>query len=153
MTELTIFDLDGTLLDTIGDLAVACNAALALRGLPQHSYEEYCGFVGNGILRLVERALPEPLRTPHTVAAVRRDFVEYYTAHIDLRTRPYEGIPELLRTLADRGVRSPCRATGCSSSATRASTCRRPQPPAYARWASRGGSAPARSSWKPAPTT
>ncbi|WP_297806766.1 HAD-IA family hydrolase [uncultured Alistipes sp.] len=105
MTELTIFDLDGTLLDTIGDLAVACNAALALRGLPQHSYEEYCGFVGNGILRLVERALPEPLRTPHTVAAVRRDFVEYYTAHIDLRTRPYEGIPELLRTLAARGVR------------------------------------------------
>ena len=60
MTELAIFDLDGTLLDTIGDLAVACNAALALRGLPQHSYEEYCGFVGNGILRLVERALPEP---------------------------------------------------------------------------------------------
>ena len=57
-TELVIFDLDGTLLDTIGDLAVACNAVLALRGLPQHSYEEYCHFVGNGIMRLVERALP-----------------------------------------------------------------------------------------------
>ena len=66
-TDLVIFDLDGTLLDTIGDLAVACNAVLALRGLPQHSYEEYCHFVGNGIMRLVERALPDALRTPsHT---------------------------------------------------------------------------------------
>ena len=86
-TELVIFDLDGTLLDTIGDLAVACNAVLAVRGLPQHSYEEYCRFVGNGIMRLVERALPEPLRTPENVALVRADFVAYYTAHID---PPYE---------------------------------------------------------------
>ena len=85
-TSLVIFDLDGTLLDTIGDLAVACNAVLGVRGLPQHTYEEYCHFVGNGILRLVERALPEPLRTPETVAAVRADFVKYYTEHIDAHT-------------------------------------------------------------------
>lgn len=104
-TELVIFDLDGTLLDTIGDLAVACNACLALRGLPQHTYEDYCRFVGNGIMRLVERALPEPLRTPENVALVRADFVKYYTAHIDCHTRPYDGIPELLRELAGRGVR------------------------------------------------
>lgn len=103
--ELVIFDLDGTLLDTIGDLAVACNACLALRGLPQHTYEDYCHFVGNGIMRLVERALPEPLRTPENVALVRADFVKYYTAHIDCHTRPYDGIPELLRELARRGVR------------------------------------------------
>ena len=75
MTKLIIFDLDGTLLDTLGDLAVACNAVLALRGLPQHSLEEYRRFVGNGIMRLVERALPEPLRNPYTVEAARRDFV------------------------------------------------------------------------------
>ena len=62
-TRLVIFDLDGTLLNTIGDLAVSTNHMLALRGLKQHSYEEYCHFVGNGILRLVERALPENLRT------------------------------------------------------------------------------------------
>lgn len=105
MTELVIFDLDGTLLNTIGDLAVSCNAVLAMRGLPQHSYEAYCGFVGNGIMRLVERALPEPLRTPYTVAAVRRDFIEYYTAHIDAYTKPYEGIPELLAELSRRGIR------------------------------------------------
>lgn len=104
-TELVIFDLDGTLLDTIGDLAVACNAALALRGLPQHSCEEYRGFVGNGISRLVERALPEPLRTEFNVAAVRHDFLEYYTEHIDVRTEPYDGIPELLGALSARGVK------------------------------------------------
>ena len=104
-TELVIFDLDGTLLNTIGDLAVSCNAVLALRGLPQHSYEEYCHFVGNGILRLVERALPEPLRTPENVALVRADFVKYYTEHIDTYTKPYPGIPELVADLARRGVR------------------------------------------------
>ena len=104
-TELVIFDLDGTLLDTIGDLAVACNAMLALRGLPQHSYEEYCHFVGNGILRLVERALPEVLRTPENVAAARADFVKYYIDHIDCHTKPYAGIPELLAELKRRGVR------------------------------------------------
>lgn len=102
--ELVVFDLDGTLLDTIGDLAVACNAVLAVRGLPQHSYEEYCHFVGNGIMRLVERALPEPLRTPENVASVRADFVKYYTEHIDTYTKPYDGIPELLRELVARGV-------------------------------------------------
>ena len=102
--ELVIFDLDGTLLNTIGDLAVACNAVLAVRGLPQHSYEEYCHFVGNGIMRLVERALPEPLRTPENVALVRADFVKYYTEHIDTYTKPYEGIPELVAELARRGV-------------------------------------------------
>ena len=100
-----IFDLDGTLLDTIGDLAACCDHVLAARGLPLHTYEEYCGFVGNGVMRLVERALPEELRTPETVAAVRADFVAYYTEHIDRFTRPYEGIPELLRELVQRGVR------------------------------------------------
>ena len=103
--ELVIFDLDGTVLDTVGDLAVACNAVLAVRGLPQHSYEEYCHFVGNGILRLVERALPEPLRTPENVALARADFVRYYTEHIDVYTKPYPGIPELLAELTRRGIR------------------------------------------------
>ncbi len=104
-TQLAIFDLDGTLVDSIGDLAVACNTALALRGLPQHSYEAYCGFVGNGIMRLVERALPEPLRSPENVALVRADFVAYYTDHLDVRTEPYPGIPELLAELVRRGVK------------------------------------------------
>lgn len=104
-TDLVIFDLDGTLLDTIGDLAVACNAMLARRGLPEHTYADYCHFVGNGILRLVERALPEELRTPEYVADARTDFVSYYTDHIDLHTKPYAGIPELLDALIRQGVR------------------------------------------------
>lgn len=104
-TDLIVFDLDGTLLDTIGDLAVACNAMLALRRLPEHSYDDYRHFVGNGILRLVERALPEELRTPEYVAVARADFVAYYTEHIDLHTVPYAGIPELLDALRAQGVR------------------------------------------------
>ncbi len=104
-TDLVIFDLDGTLLDTVGDLAVACNAMLARRGLPEHTYADYRGFVGNGILRLVERALPEELRSADYVAAARADFVAYYTAHIDLHTKPYAGIPELLDALTRKGAR------------------------------------------------
>ena len=87
------------------DVNVKETGVLALRGLPQHSYEEYCHFVGNGIMRLVERALPEELRTPYTVAAVRADFVKYYTEHIDAYTKPYDGIPELVTGLVRRGVR------------------------------------------------
>ena len=104
-TELVIFDLDGTLLDTIGDLAAASNHMLRLRGLAEHTLDDYRRFVGNGILRLVERALPEALRTPAAVQAARADFLAFYIDHIDLETRPYAGIPALLEELARRGIR------------------------------------------------
>jgi phosphoglycolate phosphatase len=104
MVKFVIFDLDGTLLNTIRDLAVACDVVLARRNLPQHSYDEYCSFVGNGIMRLVERSLPGELRSVEYVSEVRRDFIEYYTEHIDVYTRPYEGIVELLFALQQRGV-------------------------------------------------
>ena len=103
--KLVIFDLDGALLNTIGDLAAGCDEMLRQRGLPTHSFEDYCSFVGNGIMRLVERALPEELRTPEYVAAARRDFVNYYIDHIDLHTHPYEGIVELVDELAAQGCR------------------------------------------------
>lgn len=102
---MIIFDLDGTLLDTIGDLAVSCNHMLALRGLPQHGYDDYCSFVGNGIMRLVERALPEELRTAEYVKEARRDFLEHYIDHIDIATRPYDGIPQVLETLSRNGMK------------------------------------------------
>ena len=101
--QLAIFDLDGTLLDTIGDLAEACNHMLALRGLGSHTREEYAKMVGNGILNLVKRALPEELRTPEYVGAAREDFLAYYTANIDRYTVPYEGIREVLHTLQESG--------------------------------------------------
>ena len=101
--KLVVFDLDGTLLDTIGDLAEACNHMLALRGLGSHTREEYARMVGNGILNLVKRALPEELREADYVEAARADFLDYYVAHIDCYTRPYEGIYEVLSTLQSEG--------------------------------------------------
>jgi phosphoglycolate phosphatase len=102
--KLAIFDLDGTLLDTIGDLAEACNYMLGLRGLGSHTREEYAKMVGNGILNLVKRALPEEKRTDDEyVAAARADFLDFYTANIDRYTRPYDGIREVLHTLQNEG--------------------------------------------------
>lgn len=101
--KLAIFDLDGTLLDTIGDLAEACNYMLSLRGLGSHTREEYAKMVGNGILNLVKRALPEDKRTDEYVAAARQDFINFYTANIDHYTRPYDGIRKVLHTLQDDG--------------------------------------------------
>ncbi len=103
MKRLAVFDLDGTLLNTIGDLAEACNYMLSLRGLGSHTREEYARMVGNGILNLVKRALPEELRTEEYSEAARRDFVAYYTEHIDHYTHAYDGIREVLHTLQDEG--------------------------------------------------
>lgn len=103
--RLFIFDLDGTLLNTIGDLAVGCDYMLSLRGLKTHTYEEYCSFVGNGIMRLVERALPEELRTEDYIKAARKDFVDYYIDHIDAHTVPYDGMVDLVYTLQRRGAK------------------------------------------------
>lgn len=102
--KLVIFDLDGTLLNTIGDLAACCNHMLRQRGLEEHSYEEYCHFVGNGVTRLVERALPESLRTTDYIAAARKDFVEYYYDNIDNYTVAYDGVHELLQRCVDAGA-------------------------------------------------
>ncbi len=102
--KLVIFDLDGTLLNTIGDLAACCNHMLRQRGLEEHSYEEYCHFVGNGVTRLVERALPESLRTTDYIAAARKDFVEYYYDNIDNYSVAYDGVHELLQRCVDAGA-------------------------------------------------
>ncbi len=104
MIKLVVFDLDGTLLETIGDLGASCNAVLRRYGLPEHTYEEYRHFVGNGVRKLCERALPEAWRSPERVEQVRREFVEYYTTHIDRHTVAYPGIPQLLERLLERGV-------------------------------------------------
>lgn len=103
--RLVIFDLDGTLLNTIGDLAAACEDMLIRRALPQHTLAEYTSFVGNGIRNLVKRSLPEELRTDEYVEQAKADFVDYYTHNIHNHTLPYEGITELLSELQMAGVR------------------------------------------------
>lgn len=103
--RLVIFDLDGTLLNTIGDLAAACEDMLIRRALPQHTLAEYTSFVGNGIRNLVKRSLPEELRTDEYVEQAKANFVDYYTHNIHNHTLPYEGITELLSELQRAGVR------------------------------------------------
>lgn len=100
---LIIFDLDGTLINTIDDLGQACNHALAACAFPTHKIEDYPRLVGNGINRLIERALPEEHRNEETVLRVREYFVPYYDEHNCDLTRPYDGITELLQTLKAEG--------------------------------------------------
>ena len=100
---IVIFDLDGTLLNTIDDLVYACNYALEQTGYPTFPIEEYPAKVGNGINNLIRRALPETERTEENILRVRAHFVPYYNAHNCDFTRPYKGIPELLATLKAQG--------------------------------------------------
>ena len=100
---LIIFDLDGTLINTIDDLGQACNYALAACGYPTHPIEDYPRLVGNGINRLIERALPEAHRNEETVLRLRKYFVPYYDEHNCELTCPYDGIIELLQTLKEEG--------------------------------------------------
>lgn len=101
MKNLIIFDLDGTLLNTIDDLGCAVNHALSLRALPLHSMEEYRTMVGNGVRRLIERALPE--EAAGLADECLSDFMDYYVEHIDVHTRPYPGMDALVSRLAEEG--------------------------------------------------
>ena len=100
---IIIFDLDGTLINTISDLGQACNYALASCGFPTHKIEDYPRLVGNGVNKLIERALPEEYRNEETVLRLREYFVPYYDEHNCDFTRPYDGIPELLEALRRKG--------------------------------------------------
>ena len=102
---VVIFDLDGTLLNTIADLGYACNHALTQTGYPTHPIDEYPRMVGNGINNLIRRALPESDRSEETIMRVRAHFVPYYNAHNCDYTHPYDGIPEVLKTLKSEGHR------------------------------------------------
>lgn len=97
-----IFDLDGTLLNTLNDLAASTNYALRSAGMPEHSVEDVRRFVGNGVKKLMERAIPDGLDNPkfdETYATFRRHYLEH---SLDT-TKPYEGIPEVLAELKRRG--------------------------------------------------
>ncbi len=104
--DLVIFDLDGTLLNTIGDLAASVDYVMRSRNLPEHSDAEYRQMVGGGIKRLVERALPASLAADEAyVEECVAQFRRYYVENIDRHTHPYEGMPALLHRLQRCGVK------------------------------------------------
>lgn len=106
MNKLVIFDLDGTLLNTIDDLGTAANHTLAELGLPQHTLDEYRLMVGNGMRKLIMRALPlDKASDDAFIDSTLKQFLEYYAAHIDVYTKPYPGIPELINTLSTDGYK------------------------------------------------
>lgn len=105
MKKLIIFDLDGTLLNTIADLANATNYALSQLGFGMHPLESYPTFVGNGIRKLFERALPATCNSPEWVEKVRELFIPFYDAHNADDTTIYTGIQELLDELQEKGIK------------------------------------------------
>ena len=106
MDRLVIFDLDGTLLNTIADLGNAANHTLAELGLPQHTLDEYRLMVGNGMRKLIMRALPDDKASDDAfVDSTLASFLEYYAEHIDVYTTPYPGIPELISDLSTGGYK------------------------------------------------
>ena len=102
--KAVIWDLDGTLLNTLDDLAASVNAALAMNGMPLRSTEEVRAFVGNGIRKLMVRAVPGGEANPAFDKALE-DFTRHYGAHSRDRTRPYDGILEMLDRLSAAGVK------------------------------------------------
>ena len=103
--KLVLFDLDGTLLDTLDDLSEAVNYALGLRGLPKHTRDEYMKMVGHGIRNLVKQALPaEKQEDEALIDSALADFKAHYTAHIDVYTHPYPGMQRVVEMLHKAGV-------------------------------------------------
>ena len=104
--DLAVFDLDGTLIDTIQDLGTAVDAAMAANSLPLHTLGEYRMMVGHGVKNLVRSAMPEELRTDEDLfGKCLASFFDYYTSHIAVHSRPYPGMRELLLDLRTAGTR------------------------------------------------
>ena len=102
--KAVIFDLDGTLLNTLEDLADSVNHVLKEAGYPTRTIEEVCAFVGNGIRKLIERSVPENT-APENIDTVHKNFITYYGEHCMKKTKPYDGIMELLHALQKVGCK------------------------------------------------
>jgi phosphoglycolate phosphatase len=103
--DAVLFDLDGTLLDTLDDIADASNAVLLRHGFPAHPVSRYRYFVGEGAMNLIIRTLPESARTEDTVRRLYEEFRAEYAKNWNAKTRPYRGVPELLDALVERSVK------------------------------------------------
>ena len=103
--RVALFDLDGTVLDTLDDLAAAVNFAMESEGFPTHTRERVCAYVGNGIGLLIQRAVPSGT-DEETVARTLNTFRTYYAAHCAVYTKPYDGVLDMLRKLRAAGVKT-----------------------------------------------
>lgn len=103
--SVVLFDLDGTLLDTLDDLHSAVNFVLEKYRLPIRTRDEVRAFIGNGIVKLMERSVGAGMRSRLDMNAVVADFKAYYGAHCQEKTKPYDGVMELLATLKKAGVK------------------------------------------------
>ena len=103
--KIIVFDLDGTLLNSLEDLADSANWVLEQHGFPTHPVDAYRYFVGDGVRKLIERILPQEERTDARIEQCRQEFVAYYKVHMEDKTSVYEGITELLAELKNRGLK------------------------------------------------
>ena len=105
--KVAVFDMDGTILNTLDDMTVACNHTLSAMGMPLRTMDEIRMFVGNGIPKLVERIAPAGTDEA-TIKKMLEIFMEFYSAHSMDKTGPYAGVPELLKKLKDNGIKLAC---------------------------------------------
>lgn len=103
--KAVIFDLDGTLIDSLHDIADSMNKVLSKRGYPVHEYNAYRYFVGKGLRNLAENVLPEEERQTETIQSVFKDLMTEYGNNVVRKTVLYNGIPELLDELTNRGIK------------------------------------------------
>ena len=105
--KLVIFDLDGTLLDTIEDLGDSVNEVLSSRDFPEHTYDQYCLFIGDGMEKLIQRSIPrECLDDKLLVGKILNDYREAYARNWNKKSKPYQGVMNLLNQLKTRDVKS-----------------------------------------------